>query len=402
MKSSNYPMKSFRLILSSVLFLLSFVPGTGQISSSPWTAHELDSLIEKKRKESGTVGLAAAIIIHRKVVWMKGYGYADLEKKTPFTPHTVINLASISKTFTGVCMMKAIEDKKLSLDEDINTYLPFKVINPYYPTLKITLRNLGTHTSGITDRTPIYDSTYFYGGDHPTPLGEFLKSYFDPQGKFYAKENFLNHKPGSYREYSNIAAALAGYIVEQAVGMPLNEYSKRWIFKPLRMKQTAWFLREIDPASHSKLYDNQTDTLKLIPWYGEATYPDGGVRSSVADLAQFFIALLGDGSCQGKRILQKTSVETMQRYQFTTENKPVNVDLSRLNSGIFWATKDKATKIGHGGTDPGVKTEMLADLTKDVAVILFSNTTLTDKALFKYYFGIYEDLWTYAYALKEK
>lgn len=395
-------MKSFRLILSSVLFLLSFVPRTGQISSSPWTAHELDSLIEKKRKESGTVGLAAAIIIHRKVVWMKGYGYADLEKKTPFTPHTVINLASISKTFTGVCMMKAIEDKKLSLDEDINTYLPFKVINPYYPTQKITLRNLGTHTSGITDRTPIYDSTYFYGGDHPTPLGEFLKSYFDPQGKFYAKENFLNHRPGSYREYSNIAAALAGYIVEQAVGMPLNEYSKRWIFKPLRMKQTAWFLREIDPASHSKLYDNQTDTLKLIPWYGEATYPDGGVRSSVADLSQFFIALLGDGSYQGKRILQKTSVETMQRYQFTPENRPVNVDLSRLNSGIFWATKDKATKIGHGGTDPGVKTEMLADLTKDVAVILFSNTTLTEKALFKYYFGIYEDLWTYAYALKEK
>ncbi len=78
------------------------------------------------------------------------------------------------------------------------------------------------------------------------------------------------------------------------------------------------------------------------------------------------------------------------------------MDLSRLNSGIFWATKDKATKIGHGGTDPGVKTEMLADLTKEVAVILFSNTTLTDKALFKYYFGIYEDLWTYAYALKDQ
>ncbi|WP_420155372.1 serine hydrolase domain-containing protein [Siphonobacter sp.] len=315
-------MKSLRLIFSSALFLLSFVPGIGQISSSQGTAHELDALIEKKRKESGTVGLAAAIIIHKKVVWMKGYGYADLEKKTPFTPHTIINLASISKTFTGVCMMKAIEDKKLSLDEDINTYLPFKVINPYYPTQKITLRNLGTHTSGITDRTPIYDSTYFYGGDHPTPLGEFLKSYFDPQGKFYAKENFLNHKPGSYREYSNIAAALAGYIVEQAVGMPLNEYSKRWIFKPLRMKQTAWFLREIDQFNHSKLYDNQTDTLKLIPWYGEATYPDGGVRSSVADLSKFFIALLGDGSYEGKRILQKTSVETMQRYQFTRKISP--------------------------------------------------------------------------------
>lgn len=394
-------MKPQLLIISLVFSVLS-LPAASQVLTSTWTAHAIDSIIEKKRNESGMVGLAAAIIIHKKVVWMKGYGYADEEKKTPFTPHTVLNIASISKTFTGVCVLKAVEEKKLSLDEDINTYLPFKVINPYFPTLKITLRHLATHTSGITDRTPIYDSTYFYGGDHPTPLGSFLKSYFHPQGKFYAQENYLHYKPGTYREYSNIAAALAGYIVERVVGMPLNEYSKRWIFKPLRMKETAWFLSEVKQSHLSKLYDKQTDTLKRIPWYGEATYPDGGVRSSVHDLSTFFIALLGDGSYQGKRILKKSSVETMQRYQFTDENKPVNVDISKLNSGLFWATKDKATKIGHGGTDPGVKTEMLADLTKEVAVILFTNTTLTDKGLFKYYFGIYQDLWNYAYALRDQ
>ncbi|MCF0055223.1 serine hydrolase [Dyadobacter sp. CY356] len=393
----------FSLLLSFILLISIFcLPATCQVplSSTLWTAYTLDSLIEKKRSQSGMVGLAAAIIIDNKVVWTKGYGYADLKNKKPFTPNTIINIGSISKTFTGVCMMKAVEDKKLSLDRDINDYLPFKVINPYYPAEKITLKNLATHTSGITDRTPIYDSTYFYGGDHPTPLGQFLKSYFDPEGKFYSKENFLNQKPGSFREYSNIAAGLAGYIVELAAGMPLNEYSKQRIFKPLNMKNSGWLLSEINLANHSKLYDKQTDTLKTIPLYGGATYPDGGVRTSVADLSKFFISMLGDGSYQGKRMLQKISVETMERFQFTPENKPENIELKKLNSGLFWATKMNVTQIGHGGTDPGVKTEMLANLSKDVAVILFSNTTLTDKDLFKYYFGIYQDLWTYGLALK--
>jgi CubicO group peptidase (beta-lactamase class C family) len=393
----------FSLLISFILLTsMSFQPAACQVplSTAPWTADTLDSLIEKKRSQSGMVGLAAAIIIDNKVVWTKGYGYADLQSKKPFTPNTLINIGSISKTFTGVCMMKAVEDKKLTLDQDINDYLPFKVINPYYPAEKITLRNLATHTSGITDRPPIYDSTYFYGGDHPTSLGQFLKSYFDPKGKFYSKENFINEKPGSFREYSNIAAGLAGYIVELAVGMPLYEYSKQWIFKPLNMKNSGWLLSEINLANHSKLYDRQTDTLITIPLYGMATYPDGGVRSSVAELSRFFLALLSDGSYQGKRILQKTSVETMERFQFTPENKPENIELNELNSGLFWATKMNVTQIGHGGTDPGVKTEMLANISKDVAVLLFTNTTLADKDLFKYYLGIYQDLWTYGLTLK--
>ncbi|MBE9463841.1 serine hydrolase domain-containing protein [Dyadobacter subterraneus] len=391
------------LLLAIAMFLPAYAaPGFCQapIAGSPRTLIALDSLIETKMNLGGMVGLGAAIIVDQKVVWMKGYGYADLENKKPFTPSTIMNIGSIGKTFTGVCMMKALEDKKLSLDQDINTYLPFKVINPYCPNEKITLRNLATHTSGITDRSAVYDSAYYYGGDHPTPLGQFLKSYFDPKGRFYSKDNFLNQKPGSYREYSNIAAGLAGYIIEQAVGMPLNEYSKQWIFKPLKMKNTCWLLSEINPSLHSKLYDKQTDTLKTIPLYGLATYPDGGVRTSVAELTNFFIALLSDGSFQGKRILQKTSVDTMQRFQFTPESKPANIKLNELNSGLFWATKMDVTQIGHGGTDPGVKTEMLANLSKEVAVILFTNTSLTDENLFKYYFGIYQDLWTYGSALK--
>jgi len=361
----------------------------------------VDTFIETKMQESGIVGIGAAIIVDKKLVWSKGYGYADRENKIPFTPNTIMNIGSISKTFTGVCLMHAVEDNKLSLDKDINNYLPFKVINPYFPNEKITLRNLATHTSGLVDRYPFYDSTYYYGNDSPESLGEFLKNYFVQDGKYYRKENFLKKKPGVYRDYSNIAAGLAGYIVEVATGKKLNEYAKEYIFNPLKMKNTGWFLSEVKLVNHSKLYDKQGDTLKNIPLYSIITYPDGGVRTSVTELSRFFIALLNDGEYKRARILKKESVDVMQAFQFTATNKPENVNLDKLNSGIFWATKQSLTQIGHAGSDPGVKTEMLSDLFKEVGVILFTNTGLSEKDLIKYHFGIFNELREYGIKLKD-
>ncbi len=393
---SNYLLTVLAVCLLTVQFAVAQTPTA--------TKSSIDTIIEKKMNESGVVGVGAAIIINKKLVWAKGYGYADKDNNIPFTPNIIMNIGSISKTFTGVCLMHAIEDKKLSLDENINNYLPFKVINPFFPEEKITLRNLATHTSGITDRSPIYDNNYFYGSDSPEPLGEFLKNYFVPGGKYYSKDNFLKVKPGSYREYSNIAAGLAGYIVETATGMKLNEYSKKYIFKPLQMKNTGWFLSEIKLANHSKLYKKEGDTTKTIKLYGLTTYPDGGVRTSVSDLSKFFICLLNGGEFNGVRILKNESVREMVEFQFTASTKPENVNLDEINSGIFWATKRNVTRIGHAGTDPGVRTEMLSNLSKEVGVILFVNTeiiTNSGENDFKAFFSISDEIWKYALTLKD-
>lgn len=390
--------RSNRFLALLVLYLLTVQFTAGQAP----TAEEIsvDAFIEKKMNESRLVGLGAAIIVNKKLVWAKGYKYADKDAKTPFTPNTIMNIASISKTFTGAALMRAVEDKKVSLDEDVNKYLPFKVINPFFPNDKITLRNLATHASGITDRASIYKNTYYYGGDSPEALGEFLKNYFEPTGKNYSKDNFLNHRPGSYREYSNIAAGLAGYIVEITTGKKLNDYSKQYIFKPLKMDDTGWFFSEIKLSNHSKLYEKQGDVVKPVQLYGLTTYPDGGVRTSVSDLSKFFVCLLNSGKYKGVRILKKQSVEEMLKFQYTASNKPENIKLNETNSGIFWATKSNTTRIGHGGADPGVKTEMFYDPSKEVGVILFTNTGLSDEAMYNNYFAIFDELWNNALTLK--
>ena len=123
--------------------------------------------------------------------------------------------------------------------------------------------------------------------------------------------------------------------------------------------------------------------------------------TSVSDLPRLSIAVLNNGEYQGARILKPASVAEMLRFQYTETNKPDNVALAEKNSGLFWSTKFNVTRIGHGGSDPGVRTEMLASLSKDVAVILFVNTSLSEQQA-KVYAGLMDELWRYAEGLKAR
>ncbi len=391
-----WPSKSVAAALALCCTLSGRISAQG--SAFPVNA-ALDSLIAQQMEDAGIMGMSAAVLVNREVVWMKGYGFADWQRTRPFTPNTIMNAGSIAKPFTGVSMMRAVHEGKLSLDADINTYLPFRVVNPHHPNEKITLRQLATHSSSITDRWDVYRRTYIYGGDSPVPLGQFLTQYFAVGGKDYSRDNFLDAKPGASRDYSNIGAALAGFIVERAVGQSLQVYTRRHIFTPLGMTRTGWRLSEVDLANHSTLFVSQNGQTIPIPLYGLTTYPDGGVRTSVSDLSRFFIAMLNNGVYQGVRILDESMAAEMQRFQFSDGNRPENFPAADGNSGLFWRTKFNGTRVGHGGNDPGVQTEMLSNLSRDIGVVMFLNTSLagTDQRASGV---IFDALWKYAEALK--
>jgi CubicO group peptidase (beta-lactamase class C family) len=166
------------------------------------------------------------------------------------------------------------------------------------------------------------------------------------------------------------------------------------------MSNTGWFLSEVDLAKHAKLYVAQSGLTIPIPLYGITTYPDGGVRTSVSDLSKLFIALLNEGVYEGTRILDQSRVEEMLRFQYTESSKPSNVGLQDVNSGLFWASKFNVTRMGHNGSDPGLRTWMLANLSKDVGVILFTNTSLSDEDM-RHHVAIFLELWKHAEALKK-
>lgn len=376
--------------------LVSSVIAAAMVASIPLHSQTpaLDSLITAKMSEAHIMGFAAAVIVNKQVVWMKGFGYGDWARQQPFTPQTIMPVASVTKPIVGVAMMRAVAEGKLNLDADINDYLPFRVVNPHRPADRITLRHLATHSSGITDRPEIYRQTYQFGHDPVQPLESFLTAYFTPGGKYYAKENFLEARPGEQRDYCNICAALAGFIVERAFGAPLNVYTKREIFRPLGMTRTDWFMRDIDMSRHTTLFVSHDGQAIPIQHYGSTTYPDGGVRTSVEDVSKFFIAMMNDGILNGVRILNAGQAAEMQRFQFTDANRPTNFPAADGNSGLFWRTKFNGLRRGHGGNDPGIEVEMLTDESRSIGVIYFSNTSLsgTDRRATG---AIFDALWKY-------
>jgi CubicO group peptidase (beta-lactamase class C family) len=151
----------------------------------------LDGLITQRMADARIMGLAAAVIVNREVVWMKGYGFADSPRTRPFTPNTVMNVGSVAKTFIGVAMMRAVQEGRLSLDEDINRYLPFRVVNPYRPNDRITLRHLATHTSGITDRRKSMIAHTTTAGTRRRPWAAFLRTTSHAMGSTTHRQTSL-------------------------------------------------------------------------------------------------------------------------------------------------------------------------------------------------------------------
>jgi len=379
----------------SLFLVTTLVANLGLAQQPAKPADPLDTLIRQRMQDVGLIGLAGVVLVDNQVIWSQGFGHRDATRTLPFTLDTPTKVASITKTFTGVSLMQLVAEGKLSLDADVNTYLPFSVRNPNFPDQPITLRMLATHTSSITDRWEVYRNVYHFAGETSPPLGQFLTSYFTPTGQNYSPRNYLDTAPGTERDYSNIAASLAGYIVERTSGQSLQKYVPRRILSPLGMSATAWSPRVLPARSASNLFVSHSSHSIPIPSYDITTYPDGGLWVSASDLSRLFRALLNHGALDSARIVPTSAADEMLRFQFNGPTYPKGYGPSQGNSGIFWRTKFNGIRMGHGGNDPGIQAEMLSSLDRRIAVILLSNTSSTgpDGKAFN---DIFQALWKHA------
>src|SRR5215467_8523970 len=185
----------------------------------------LDGLVPLQLKQSDIAGATISVVKDGKVLFAKGYGYADVQKKQTVSPEeTLFRPGSISKLFTWTAVMQLFEQGKLDLDRDVNEYLDFKIPDAFGK--PITLKNIMTHTPGFEEQIKDLFTT--------TPgspnLGEYLKTHIPAR----------IYPPGTVPAYSNYATALAGYIVQRVSGHPFEDYVAENIFKPLNMKHSTF------------------------------------------------------------------------------------------------------------------------------------------------------------------
>lgn len=339
----------------------------------------LDNFITEQMKKSHMPSLSAVVIKGEDIVWSNAYGNADSFTEPPVAASvkdTSYLLASISKTVMGVTLMQLYEQGLFDLDDDVNDYLKnvvsnrFLVKNPKHSKKKITFRMLLTHTSSISDghyNSLSYKAVYTRGKDSPTSLKSFLWNYLHPQGKFYRSKNYRRNKPGTKYEYSNIGAALAGYMVEVLTNTDFADYSHTNVFEPLGMDEstTNWHLEPLDQSKLAMPSEWKKNKLKKYCHYTFPDYPNGGMRSSAWDLALFLKEFMQDGG----QLLSKSTVQEMMKLQTSLPGA------KRKNQGIIWYYKKLGGKklIGHSGAEMGAATEMFFDPKTKVGVILLMN-----------------------------
>jgi CubicO group peptidase (beta-lactamase class C family) len=337
-------------------------------------------------------GFGVAIVNENGVLYQNGFGIANIETLQKYNENTVQNIASVSKTFIGIAILKAQELGKLNLDDPINNYLPFKVINPYFPDVPITIRQLATHTSSIIDSKEYLnrnivlkdttnldenlkiniDPTRFNPPSAIFSIEEFLRNILCENGVWYLKEGFSENKPGSIYDYSNTGATLAALVVERATGIPYDKFTSQYILEPLGMSASGWKFSAINFSDYTHTFQNKSTPY---PFYFLNTYPDGGLLTTSKDMSKFINELL-KGYLGNGTLLSKESYREYFTPQLCADNfidRATSEYSDEYNMGItigFGATYN----FGHYGGDPGLFSMIYFDKTSKTGRYYISNT----------------------------
>lgn len=403
----------FLLLLTSTIIMSC---ATTNVSQTPdnekkgtkFAADSLTAEINQIYQKGIFNGFGVSIVNEHGTLYEKGFGFSDISSKKAYTENTIQNIASVSKTFVGIALLKAQELGKLQLDDPIEHYLPFKVVNPNFPEAKITIRQLANHTSSIIDNEYYLTKNYilrpgqdlngmklsfdetqvFIPSDSSVSLETFLENVLSEKGKWFQASGFLANKPGEIYEYSNVGTALAGYIIERATGVSFAHFTKEHILKPLKMSHSGWKYEDIKLESLSRLYENPGT---VIPYYESITYPDGGLMASINDMSKFLTELIKGYNGKGT-ILSKESYKEYFRAQLSASNfierserNPYN---ESYNIGIFIGFGHTGY-IGHTGGDPGVLSIMFFDPKTNTGRIMLFNTSFSDKTGNDAFYGIW-------------
>jgi len=299
----------------------------------------LDQLMARDMEEHHIAGAAVSVVTDGELFFAKGYGYADLENGVPVDPEeTVFLIASVTKLFTWTAVMQLVEQGKLDLEADINTYLDFRIPDTYPQ--PITLKHLLTHTDGFEER---FFEWLELDADDLVASREWLVSHMPARVR----------PPGDAAAYSNYGTSLAGYIVARVSGQPYDQYIQENILDPLGMLHTS--VRMPMPpelrAHASAGYTYAEGAFQATPDYlGQlATVPAGAGQASATDMARFMIAHLqggrySDASMAEARILQEATARQMHTTLHSHDPR-----LLGTAYGFFEFSDNGVRTIGHSG-----------------------------------------------------
>jgi D-alanyl-D-alanine carboxypeptidase len=299
------------------------------------------------RAERGEFAGAVLVARHGKVLFEKGYGLADREKKLANTTATRFRLGSMNKMFTAVATLQLVSRGKAGLDDPIAKHWPD------YPNQelarKVTIRHLLSHTGGTGD---IFGPEFTKHRLELKALADYAKLY---------GERGLKYEPGSRWQYSNYGFLLLGLLIEKISGQSYYEYVEKHIFQPAGMSSTNSLPENVEVPGRAVGYlkrgSEWVPNNDTLPWRGTSA---GGGYSTVGDLFRFAEAL------RSGKLLPKELAQQAASVQFKDPDAP-----SGLGYGFGFFVRGDS--FGHGGGAPGMNGELRIFPDSGVVIAVLSN-----------------------------
>jgi CubicO group peptidase (beta-lactamase class C family) len=312
-----------------------------------------DALIPAQLEQRRIPGAVVAVVEDGELTFSRGYGWADLDGRVPVdAERTLFHIGSNGKLFTWTAVMQLVEQGRLDLDADINTYLDFQVPATYPE--PITLKHLMTHTAGFENRDLGWLAP---SPEAVTPLGRWLAANIPARVR----------PPGQEVGYSNYGAALAGYIVERVAGTSYPDYVEQHLLAPLNMERST--VRQRVPAGLApdvaKGYVFEAGRFREEPLSTYQGTPAGTIRATAPDVARFMLAHLQDGRTPNGRLLQEATARQMRQALFRPDPR-----VNGLAHGFLEMDRNGERIVGHMGSAAPVHYSLLV-LLPDRGVGLF-------------------------------
>jgi CubicO group peptidase (beta-lactamase class C family) len=326
---------------------------------------EIETKVEKRRQELGIPGMSLVIVKDGQIIFIKGFGYKDLENKIPVTPDTQFAIGSITKSFTGLSVLMSADEGKLALEDSPKKYLTYFKMKDVETDKNITIRDLMDHSSGL-NRTDLAMLT------GKLNRRELIQVAGEAQPMAKLNQKFF---------YNNIMFSAAGEIVATVQKQPWESFVQKRIFAPLGMNNSAMSIAQmIKTKDFSFGYEYNSDTkvttkfpinLAVRPLDGVAAA--GAITSSARDMAKWLNFTINKGEFDGKRLVSEKGFAEWVKPQ----NKISPND--NLSYSLGWFLKDfnGLQGIGHGGNVPGFTSWMAMIPEKKLGFVMLSNVSNT-------------------------
>jgi CubicO group peptidase (beta-lactamase class C family) len=360
------PIRSHRLLFAFLAAAVQTGPAAAQTRTAAPDLKGFDEAVTALMTEFHVPGLGVGIIKDGQVVLAKGYGFRDVEAKTPVTPRTVFAIGSNSKSFTATLLAMLVDEKKLEWDKPVRTWLPDFELKDPYATREMTPRDLVSHLSGL----PRHDVLWYGRSFTREQLYQRLK-YLEPSTSFR-----------NYFQYQNLMFMTAGVLAERITGQTWEQLVQSRIFTPLGMTRANTSTNDLPKADDfSWAYDYRNGQVVKVPYRNlDPVGAAGSINASVEDMLKYIQFRMNFGRAGDKQLVSARQDSIMQTSRsvipggWSFQNSP-EVGPDTYGLALAVSNYRGSRLIMHGGGIDGFISQMAWLPNEKIGLVVLSNTT---------------------------